>query len=199
MGQKFENPLAAAAEEEAEEEQGTAEEGAEPPGVAFWLPPLSPCPFAGARPDVDAVVGALKAGGLPATHDQKGPARAMLLSAILMPNLVALEAEGWSLSRFIAGEHRKRAKQAAEEALAIVAQETGVTAGAGMRWAGLDMLGLGLRVGRGIMPLPLEPYLAYHFTKVGDQTRAMIDAYIAHGAARGLKTEALEALTGLLG
>jgi len=167
------------------------------PGVAFWLPPGSPCPFAGPEPRVREVVQTLKAGGLPAKHDATGPAHAASLSAIMMPNLVALEAESWSLSRFWGSPKRKLAARAAEEALAIVGRETGRSAGAVLRWATSRMLGPGLRIGRRIMPLPLEAYLAYHFTKVSDQTHAMIAVYIQRGEALQLPVASLVELQSL--
>jgi 2-dehydropantoate 2-reductase len=175
------------------------EEGLEAPGVAFWLPPASPCPFAGSPADVEALLTVLRAGGLAASHDPSGPGRAAMLSAILMPNLVALEAEGWSLTRFVASPSRRLAARAAAEALDIVHADTGRRAGAGLRWLGLRGLGSGLRLGQRIMPLPLEPYLAYHFTKVGDQTREMIQAYIGRGSAADLPVAALRELCELPG
>ena len=44
------------------------------------------------------------------------------------------------------------------------------------------------------VPLPLEPYFEYHFTKVGDQTRFMIRRYIEEGRARDLPVDKLEEL-----
>jgi 2-dehydropantoate 2-reductase len=57
-------------------------------------------------------------------------------------------------------------------------------------WTMAPLLGLAPR----FVPFDLEAYLRYHFTKVGDQTRAMVDTYVQIARRHGLGTSALEAL-----
>ena len=57
---------------------------------------------------------------------------------------------------------------------------------AGMR-AALSALSL-------LAPFDLERYLRHHFTKVGEQTRLMLDDLIGEGAARGLPVTRLRRL-----
>ena len=45
-----------------------------------------------------------------------------------------------------------------------------------------------------LIPIEMETYLAYHFTKVGDQTRANLDNWIGTGERLGLPTSALAEL-----
>ena len=45
-----------------------------------------------------------------------------------------------------------------------------------------------------LIPIDLETYLAYHFTKVGDQTRAHLEHWIESGNSAGLSTSALSRL-----
>ena len=50
-----------------------------------------------------------------------------------------------------------------------------------------------------VLPLELEPYLEYHFTKVGQQTRDMLDSYIRLGRQHGLPVAQLQQLRSGLG
>ena len=45
-----------------------------------------------------------------------------------------------------------------------------------------------------LMPFDLDVYLKYHFSKVRDQTRLLIDQYITDGEAVGMPTEELRKL-----
>jgi hypothetical protein len=45
-----------------------------------------------------------------------------------------------------------------------------------------------------LAPFDLERYLRHHFTKVGEQTRLMLDDLIGEGAARGLPVTRLRRL-----
>ena len=49
-----------------------------------------------------------------------------------------------------------------------------------------------------LMPLPIETYLKYHFTKVGDQTRLIVETYESLGNRFGLPTDAIKELRGLV-
>jgi 2-dehydropantoate 2-reductase len=165
------------------------------PGMAYWFPPLSPSPFSGPAARVDAVVAALRAGGMPAKRHPDVPGLAGFPSAIMMPYLVALEAGGWSFDRL--GENAPTAARAAREAIAVVAARP--EAGRRPPFIGLAARPLvvraGLWLGRRILPLDLETYLREHFTKVGDQTRLMMSQYIDHARSRGLPSAALESLS----
>jgi hypothetical protein len=50
-----------------------------------------------------------------------------------------------------------------------------------------------------VTPFALEPYLAYHFAKVGSQTRQSLAGYVAEARERGLPSEALQQLASALG
>lgn len=163
-------------------------------GVAFWLPPMSACPFAGPEERARAVVDTLRAGGMRAKVQADAATRAAVLSAAMMPHLVALEVERWSLDRLARGALIDVAAGASREAMDVVASETGRKR---PWWSSRVRPGLIrtlIRVARWVIPLPLQTYLAYHFTKVGAQTRLMVRAYIMKGRARGLATQHLERL-----
>lgn len=167
------------------------------PAVAYLFPPLSPSPFSGERRD--EVVTALKQGGCPAKAVPDAALAAATGSAFLMPHLVALELEGWSLKRLRRGKQIALAARASREALEVVRAEARARRSP-LRLAMRPWLTRALVCAvPHVAPFPLEPYLEYHFTKVGDQTRAMITRYVELGAGQGIATPALSQLLGELG
>ena len=166
------------------------------PGVAYWFPPLSPSPFSGPPRRVHAVVKALRMGGCPAKRHPDVPGWSAVPSAIMMPVLLALEAEGWSLRALRRSPLLARAAEAAREALAMVAAHRREKPSAIRSLLGPRTLSLLLAVAPRVMPFDFEAYLRYHFTKVGDQTQAMVATYVQTARAHGLPHAALEELAG---
>ncbi|MFT4621451.1 MAG: hypothetical protein ACI8PZ_000103 [Myxococcota bacterium] len=162
------------------------------PGLAFWFPPRGPSPFSGQR--AGEVVAALTAGGQPAKVTADVSASANQGSAMLMPILLGLEGAGWIWANFRAGDRLSRAAAGAREAMVIAARVHG---GSPPR-ARFALRPLALRVllwlAPKVLPLDIEVYLAYHFVKVGHQTRVHVRQYITAGRDKGLPTTALEAL-----
>ncbi|MBP8809108.1 MAG: hypothetical protein KBG48_33975 [Kofleriaceae bacterium] len=165
------------------------------PGMAYYLPPLTKAPHAGPRAEV--VVAALTAGGFPAKVAKEVTASAALASAVMMPYLVGLELGGWRVRGAIAAGTLALGARGAREALTIAADGRPVP----RRLAILTrprVLRVALALARPALPLPLEPYLEAHFTKVGRQTAAFMTALIIRGKARGLPIDALVELEGQL-
>jgi ketopantoate reductase len=164
------------------------------PGVAYWFPPLSPSPFSGPREKVLPVVEALRRGGCPAREHPDVPAWSAVPSAIMMPALLALEAEGWSLRALRRGSLLTLAASAARETLAIVAARQRKKPALLRHVLGPWTLSALLAVAPRVMPFDFEAYLRYHFTKVGDQTVAMVATYVETARAQGLPHAALDEL-----
>ncbi len=165
-----------------------------PAGTTYWFPPASPCLLSGSA-RVDDVVAALERGGMPARRHPDVPRMSAFPNAAFMVYLTALEAAGWSLSALLRGEALARAVRGAREGLAVAALSAGeaplalsllVTRG----W----LLRVGLWFATRAAPFPIETYLRAHFTKVGAQTRLILDSLIARGAAAGLSVGTLRAL-----
>jgi ketopantoate reductase len=163
------------------------------PGMAYWFPPLAPCPISGARERVDAVIALLRKGGLPVRRHNDARRLAVFPTAVMMSYLVALECAGWSFQELV---HTRLAlgARASREALAVVAQSAGKPPLAIRLVMRPRILRIGLWLAQRVVPLPLEIYLKEHFTKVGAQTRAFIASYIERGHAAKLDTSALEEL-----
>jgi hypothetical protein len=168
------------------------------PGMAYWFPPMAPCPISGTRARVDAVLGVLGAGKLPIKRHPDVPSFSAFPTAILMPYLVALESAGWSF-RELANGPIALGGRGAREALEVVAARAGKRPPLPMRLATRPrVMRMALWFMERIVPLPLEVYLKAHFTKVGDQTRMLMAGYIERGRAGKLDVTALEQLVAAL-
>lgn len=164
------------------------------PGMAYWFPPLAPSPFSGPAGRRDAVIAALRKGGLPAKKHRDVPRTAGFPTAVMMPYLVALELGGWTVKGAARADKLALGGRGAREAIEVVRALLGRPPfGTGLL-ARPAILRAGVFLARPLIPLPLEVYLQEHFTKVGDQTRELLDGYIAKGKAAGLPTAALEQL-----
>ncbi len=169
------------------------------PGIAYWFPPLSGSPFGGPAERVAAVVTALKRGGCPASVNAKAVGQAPFATALLMPHLCALEAAGWKFDTVARGDHLRLAARGARQAMAVVAGATGVALPLARHVARPMFMRILMRSARWFIPLDVETYLGYHFTKVGDQTRLYIRRYVEQGHELGLDTSALEELAAAIG
>ncbi len=167
-------------------------ESREVPGVAVFHPPGSPNLFGGAEEPARAAVTALQRGGCPARYQGNVAATASIGSAVLNSAIAGLEVAGWSF-----GQVRRR--RDIRRLIARCAQQAMVVAAAkhGRRppWLrhllrpwGLRLL---VRLAPWFMPFDLETYLAYHFTKVGEQTRNNLTTWMEVGAAQGVPTDAV--------
>ena len=122
---------------------------------------------------------ALRAGGMPVAHKPALQQNSAWPNAILMPFLVALELADWSFERLQQGGGITDAAASIQETTRIVAARLGRPAPFWTRWVRPFTLRLVLWAASRVIPLPLEPYLRFHFTKVGTQTRMFIEGYEA--------------------
>ena len=147
-----------------------------PQAMTWWFPPLSAAPFTGPDAHVKPVVSALLKGGFPARVVRDVQTELRFGSALFMPLIAALEKNNWCLKTLVNSGDLALAGQAGREACALVLPGR-------RRWR-LAMitqswvLRLIVFIAPKIAPFPLEDMLKVHFTKVGAQTRAMLQAYI---------------------
>jgi 2-dehydropantoate 2-reductase len=167
------------------------------PGTAFWFPPFTASLFDGpdARtPDIRTLVHTLRRGGCPAARRRGAEALGATASALMLPVLAALEAEGWSLRDLIRGRRLAPAMSAAREALRVVDAVHG-TDSRFVRFGARPWLArLGLGLAPRLVPFDFEAYLRAHFTKVGAQTHDILADYVRQGHATGLPVPELEKL-----
>ena len=166
----------------------------DPPGIAYWWPkPANP--FSGARGRVDEIVDTLNTGGWASTIVPDAQAKTMFMSCIMMPYMAGLEVSGWKFADF-GKKGSKLASQAARETRAIVKP------GGSNLLAWLISSRFGLRMITWampkVMPFDIETYIEYHFSKVGDQTRAKLTHYQALATQRNMPATAIKALADTL-
>ncbi|MBT3217599.1 MAG: ketopantoate reductase [Proteobacteria bacterium] len=163
-------------------------------GVAYWFPPLMPSPFSGPFDEVVRVVALLKRGGQPARQHTDVRQLMPWPTAVMMPLLVALEAANWSFDEFRRGPLLRSGCDGAGEALEIVSRYMESAPPRVVDLVRPWLVRLLIPFCQAFIPLPIETYLEYHFTKVGDQTRMLVDHYIEFGTAHHLSTRALREL-----
>jgi ketopantoate reductase len=163
------------------------------PGVAYLFPPGSPSAFGG--PEGRAVAALLARGGCPAVENQRIGAASAFGTGLLMPNMAALELSGWSLAALLRGPWLAVAAAAARQAMRIAAARLGVRAPFSVHLISGFTLRLVWTVAPWVLPIDLETYLRYHFTKVGEQTRQLLAEIRRDGEAHGLATSAIVTLS----
>jgi ketopantoate reductase len=164
------------------------EEG--PSGMAWMFPPLSPSSFSG--PQAQTVVRLLKSGGCAANKVRDISTKSRNGGAVMMPIIGVLSCCHWSFAEISTRTNSRRAVAAVHEALAVV--RTGwVSSMLALLVRGWS-LRLGLRLAPHFLPFNLERMLQSHFTKVGDQTLAIIGEYVAVADDLGVRVPALQSL-----
>lgn len=164
-------------------------------GVAFWIPRWLVFPFSGPDGRIEPIVALYAAGGVRARRMRDAARLTALGAPVMMLYIVALEVAGW---RFAAvredRELLRLTHRAVQEAVAIAAREEGAAVPLWTRLVRPWQIRLLSRFAAWYAPLEIEPYLQFHFTKVGDQTRAAIARWLELAPAHGLPMEALAQL-----
>jgi 2-dehydropantoate 2-reductase len=167
-----------------------------PSGTAFWFPPLARGLFSGPPERLGAVLRTLRAGGYPASATGDATRAAAIPTAVLTVTVAGLEAAGWRFERFLQPDSLERVHHAAREAVRIVARHTGANASFVLPLLRPALFKALLPVASRLVPIDLETYLRVHFTKVGDQGRAILRTYIALGKSAGLPVRHLQEFQG---
>ncbi|HEY4221501.1 MAG TPA: 2-dehydropantoate 2-reductase N-terminal domain-containing protein [Myxococcota bacterium] len=157
-------------------------------GIAYWLPPLTPTALSG--PGAAEAASALVAGGMTARAVKDVESGRAVGSALLMGVIATLEVSGWDLKRA-----RARLDGAVGQAVDAMARANHVRGTLVKLVAQPAIARMVLWLAPVVVPLPLERYLAYHFTKVGAQTRAMLKSYLDAADKAGLAAPELREIT----
>lgn len=165
-----------------------------PEGFGYLLPPRSVM-LDNSRAGQQAAA-LLRSGGLPAVSIKDLEWFSARSTATMVPLIAGLEMADWSLSRIRSSEWLGIACASCREATLIAASYMQREAGIAARLQHPLLISMVSRLAPKVMPFPLETYLKYHFSKVGEQTRQMLDHWIEEGTARGLSTSALQRLRG---
>ena len=168
----------------------------EPKGVHYLLPPVAGF-FDNESGSASDLTEALKRGGFNAQHKQGLNFYSSSLSSISIPLTAALEASDWSISRLLGGANLRLGLDASREAnhaIALALDRKPISSRLLQQW----LVRILLRIVSFVSPFDVEAYLKFHFSKVGDQTRLMLEQFIAHAKDQDLPHSAnsrlLEAL-----
>jgi 2-dehydropantoate 2-reductase len=167
-------------------------QGASAEALRYWFPPMSPSLISGPQHVVAPALQALKRGALPIRRVRDARVVAGFASAAMMPALAALESATWGFGALRQSGRLAVAAQAGREAMLALAKSEHLKSPlwrSALRGGTLSVL---LRVAAMAAPLPVEAFLALHFTKVGAQTRDMLDTYRVLAAEAGLPHGALD-------
>jgi 2-dehydropantoate 2-reductase len=152
-----------------------------PDGMAYYLPAVAPGLFGGEAVRTTAVVQALKKGGMAARRVDDLDQAAGGSEGVLIPLIAALEQHDWRLSGLSRSTAFARGRAAAREAVQVLAASRNAPVRMEKLLLSKPASALLLFLAPKVLPLELEPYLQYHFSKVGVQTRQMLDSYIRIG------------------
>ncbi|MFO0696289.1 MAG: 2-dehydropantoate 2-reductase N-terminal domain-containing protein [Polyangiales bacterium] len=164
------------------------------PGVAYLFPPLGASRFSGHPDRVDPVVAALRRGGCPARVVRDARATLAYSSAFLLPHVAALEGAGWTFEDLRHGPWLRLASRACAEAMRVVRTELGVRLPWYRIFAQPTLVRIATLVLPILLPFDVERFARYHFTKIGDQNRLVMQGLYEGARQHGIEAPGLTEL-----
>lgn len=166
-----------------------------PPGIAYFVPPMTMTQFSGPEPYASAVANLLQSVGFTAGVHPDAAVTSRFGSAVLLPFVVALEAAGWSWSRLASNAALiTLLTESVRDLHVALTKATGKAPGsfalAQKPWAWK----MALFAAPKLASFPLEAYFAYHFTKVRVQSDQMVDDFVQLCRDNALISRPFEAL-----
>ena len=168
----------------------------EPKGIHYLLPPVAGL-FENESGSASDLIQALNQGGCKARHQRNLNFYSSSLSSISIPLTAALELSEWGIARLIEGDNLQlglAASREANHAIALALDGKQISPRLLKEW----LVRLFLRIVPFVSPFDVEAYLKFHFSKVGDQTRLMLEQFIVHAKeheiAHAANSRLLEAL-----
>jgi hypothetical protein len=169
------------------------------PGVAYWVMPPAGIGFSGLPAVLDPITTTLARGGM-RNHTLPSVATELAFqSALLDKFIIALETRVWSFERLSADRpHLTTAWTAMRESWALAEAIHQVRTPLPLRLIRPWMLRAALALAPRVMPFDLEAFFTFHYAKVSEQTRfilqTQLDQHRAHGVACPATTALAEAL-----
>lgn len=174
-------------------------EPADRTGISYLLPPLTPGALFEDTVESQTIAATLKRGGMRVTLRNDLPAYAARMAAMMVPLMAGLEVAGWKFDRYVKHEALHLALTASHEA--INAEAARFSAPTPIALRGLlnqPITKLVLQLVPWVPGFEAEAFLGYHFRKVGQQTRQMLETYVRHAHEHGLPHTALDKLRAAL-
>ncbi|MEZ5009990.1 MAG: 2-dehydropantoate 2-reductase N-terminal domain-containing protein [Chitinophagales bacterium] len=176
-----------------------ATESVDPPGTAYWFPPLAPTPFSGEPKRRDEVIKAFKDGKLRAGSDKNIQHKALFPTAFLTSFLTALEANDWKFQELKKNTAiLQQLPKVYDEVFSTLEAKHQVKRpfGIGLVMSPFVIKTL-LTLAPMVMPMDIETYLEYHFKKVNDQTKLYMKNYELTAKSVGVAHDNLKAFNEL--
>ncbi|MCP4120130.1 MAG: hypothetical protein GY751_00060 [Bacteroidetes bacterium] len=164
------------------------------PGTAYWLPPMMPTPFSGEAKRRDEVISVFRDGKIKASISESVRDEALFPSSFLAGFLTALEYSDWNFVKMKKdGTLLKDLHKAVDEVFNGLEHKHGVKRPFPFRIISRpSIVRLLLRLAPRVMPMDIETYFEYHFTKVKDQTKLYMENYLDAAKEAGTAHDTLE-------
>jgi len=169
------------------------------PGTAYYRPPFTVLPLSGPKARVATLTKTFSHGGLPSKMHPDVLRSLAFGGAVLDLLVVALECAEFRIAQLrtdtalLADAHL-----AIAEAVTVAAKTRNAQPPVALSLLRPWMTRLLLGVAPHLLPFSLEPYLARHYTKVGDQTLAGLEHAVSTARSLSLPHQALDNMLGRL-
>ena len=171
-----------------------ATESAEQEGIAYYLPPMMPIPFSGEKERRDHVIETFKKSKLSAKASKSVRMESLFPTAYLMSFLTALESSDWRFQNLKKNKILlKQLKVTINEIFTALEKEYNTKRPISFRFlSGPMLVTTMLTMVPAVMPMDIETYFRYHFTKVKDQTKLYMNNYLELAKSLGLPYNNIE-------
>jgi len=155
---------------------------------------MMPTPFSGDPDRRDDVIQTFKDGKIKAGRSKSVRNDALFPSSFLASFLTALESSGWNFDKMRKnGKLLKDLKKATEEVFSGLEVKHQLKRPLPFHMAANpSIIRILLRLAPKVMPMDIETYFEYHFTKVKDQTKLYMSNYLQTAKEAGTRHETLE-------
>ena len=160
-------------------------------GISFWLPPRPLSTFSGTH--AREIAQTLRTGGMKAAVVDDAGKTSHVGVYLLSVTMACLEHAGWKIDH-LREKTSHEIHHAPQEAMHLVAAELGMSAWVTHTLAKPLLVSWIFRAARVFVPLPLEDYLRFHFTKVRPQTMQVLGELIAMADRQSAPAPALRKL-----
>lgn len=164
-------------------------------GVSYFIPP--PIAMTRLAPDTRAtqdIVQLLKRAGVRVSLSENLQFSYAFTAAISIPVMACLETIGWSFKRFREAASQHRARHVVAEAVRVVCAYHNRPYYPWLHGALIAVVVKVMAYAEPFAPFALQRQIKFHFSKVGAQTRLMLQSYQAQGAVFAADTGQLAAL-----
>ena len=178
-----------------------ATETTDQPGTAYWIPPMMPTPFSGPKERRNDVIKIFRQGSMSANSTKSVQLKSLFPASFLATFLTALEASGWKFEQLKKDQALLvQFRSAMDEVFTGLEIKHGTKRPFPFRFAASPVIvKILLSLAPKVMPMDIETYFEYHFTKVKSQTKFYMNNYLAAAKEAGTSYATLAPFNALTG